>query len=100
MYYRMKSIRSCCFLLTSYKNIYYSNSADEMLGNLIRLWYTHHALKVRRYIMPRENITFKCTVCKEENYIGTRNKRKHTEKMEIKKYCPRCNKMTLHKEKK
>ena len=50
--------------------------------------------------MPRENITFKCTVCKEENYIGTRNKRKHTEKMEIKKYCPRCNKMTLHNEKK
>ena len=48
--------------------------------------------------MPRENITFKCSVCGEENYIGTRNKRKHTEKMEIKKYCPRCNKMTLHKE--
>ena len=50
--------------------------------------------------MARENITFKCTECGEENYIGTRNKRKHTEKMEIKKYCPRCNKMTLHKEKK
>ena len=71
-----------------------------MLGNPKCLWYTHHALKVRRYIMPRENITFKCSVCGEENYIGTRNKRKHTEKMEIKKYCPRCNKMTLHKEKK
>ncbi|MBO5553896.1 MAG: 50S ribosomal protein L33 [Solobacterium sp.] len=50
--------------------------------------------------MPRENITFKCSVCGEENYIGTRNKRKHTEKMEIKKYCPRCNKKTVHKEKK
>jgi len=50
--------------------------------------------------MPRENITFKCTVCGEENYIGTRNKKKHTEKMEIKKFCPRCNKMTQHKEKK
>ena len=30
--------------------------------------------------MARENITFKCSVCGEENYIGTRNKRKHTEK--------------------
>ena len=50
--------------------------------------------------MPRENITFKCSECGEENYIGTRNKRTHTEKMEIKKYCPRCNKVTLHKEKK
>ena len=50
--------------------------------------------------MPRENILFRCSVCGEENYIGTRNKRKHTEKMEIKKYCPRCNKKTVHKEKK
>ncbi len=50
--------------------------------------------------MPRENITFKCSECGEENYIGTRNKRTHTEKMEIKKYCSRCNKVTLHKEKK
>ena len=48
----------------------------------------------------REDITFKCTECGEENYIGTRNKKKHPEKMEIKKYCPRCNKMTVHKEKK
>ena len=50
--------------------------------------------------MARENITFKCSVCGEENYIGTRNKRKHTEKMEILKYCPRCHKKTVHKEKK
>jgi len=48
----------------------------------------------------REALTFKCTVCGEENYIGTRNKRKHPEKMEINKYCPRCNKKTVHKEKK
>ena len=32
--------------------------------------------------------------------LGTRNKKKHPEKMEIKKYCPRCNKKTVHKEKK
>ena len=35
--------------------------------------------------MPRENITFKCSECGEENYIGTRNKRTHQQKMEIKK---------------
>lgn len=50
--------------------------------------------------MPREFITLKCTECGEENYIGDRNKKKHPDKMEIKKYCPRCNKMTVHKEKK
>ena len=72
-----------------------------MLGILFCLCYT---LFVRKKVggnqMPRENITFKCSECGEENYIGTRNTRKHTEKMEIKKYCPRCNKKTVHKEKK
>ena len=50
--------------------------------------------------MPREFVTFKCAECGEENYIGTRNKKKHPDKMEILKYCSRCNKKTLHKEKK
>ncbi|MBQ7891359.1 MAG: 50S ribosomal protein L33 [Erysipelotrichaceae bacterium] len=48
----------------------------------------------------RDNITFKCSVCGEENYISTRNKRKHPERMQVNKYCPRCNKKTVHKEKK
>ena len=48
----------------------------------------------------RDDITFKCSECGEENYIGTRNKIKNPEKMEIQKYCSRCNKKTLHKEKK
>ena len=46
----------------------------------------------------RDNIILKCTECGEENYIDTRNKKTHPERKEIKKYCPRCNKMTLHKE--
>ncbi len=48
----------------------------------------------------RDAITFKCTVCGEENYISTRNKKKHPEKMEVQKFCPRCNKQTTHKERK
>ena len=48
----------------------------------------------------RDRITFKCSECGEENYIGTRNKRKNPERMQIQIYCPRCNKKTLHKEKK
>ena len=48
----------------------------------------------------RENIILKCTECGEENYINTKNKRNHPERMEVKKYCPRCNKKTTHKEKK
>ena len=48
----------------------------------------------------RENITLKCPECGEENYIGTKNRKTHPEKREIQKFCPRCNKKTLHKEKK
>ena len=50
--------------------------------------------------MARENVILVCTESGEENYITTRNKRKHPEKLEVKKYCPRLRKMTLHKEKK
>ena len=48
----------------------------------------------------RDRITFKCSGCGEENYIGTRNKKKHPERMTVKKYCPKCNQHTEHKEKK
>ena len=50
--------------------------------------------------MIREHIMLKCSVCNEENYIDTKNKRKHPEKIEKKKYCSRCNKKTIHIEKK
>jgi len=50
--------------------------------------------------MARDNITLKCTVCGEENYITTKNKRKHPDRMEKKKFCHRCNKETIHKERK
>lgn len=48
----------------------------------------------------RENITLKCTVCGEENYINKKNKKTQPDRVEYKKYCPRCNKITVHKEKK
>ncbi len=50
--------------------------------------------------MPRDNLILRCSECKMENYITTKNKRKHPEKLEISKYCPKCNKKTVHKEKK
>ncbi|NLC05915.1 MAG: 50S ribosomal protein L33 [Erysipelothrix sp.] len=48
----------------------------------------------------RENITLKCTSCGEENYISTKNKSLHPQRVEYKKFCPRENKMTIHREKK
>lgn len=49
-----------------------------------------------------QRLTFvlKCSECGSENYNSSRNKKLHAEKMEVRKYCPKCNKETLHKEKK
>jgi large subunit ribosomal protein L33 len=46
----------------------------------------------------REIITLACTVCKERNYLTKKDKKKHTDRLELKKYCKRCRKHTLHKE--
>ena len=46
----------------------------------------------------RSAITLKCTVCNEENYRTPKNKRNTPDRLEIKKYCPRCKTHTAHKE--
>lgn len=46
----------------------------------------------------RVNITLACTESADRNYITTKNKRKNTERLELKKFCPRCNRHTLHRE--
>jgi len=43
-------------------------------------------------------ITLECTVCKERNYTTTKNKKKHPDRLELKKYCPRCGNHTPHRE--
>ncbi|MDP8290238.1 MAG: 50S ribosomal protein L33 [Candidatus Susulua stagnicola] len=46
----------------------------------------------------RELIALACTVCKRKNYYTTKNKRKHPEKMSLKKFCPWERKYIEHKE--
>jgi len=46
----------------------------------------------------RDQLTLECTECKERNYSTTKNKRTHPQRVEFKKYCPRCNCHTQHKE--
>jgi large subunit ribosomal protein L33 len=54
--------------------------------------------KERGIIMPREIITFQCTECKERNYTNTKNKKTTTERLEFRKFCPRCRKHQPHRE--
>ncbi len=46
----------------------------------------------------RVNILLECTECGDRNYLTKKNKRNNPERLEVKKYCPRLRKMTLHRE--
>jgi len=46
----------------------------------------------------RENVTLQCPICKNRNYVTTKNKNTTTGKLEFSKYCRFCRKHTDHKE--
>ncbi|MDI6810057.1 MAG: 50S ribosomal protein L33 [Candidatus Eisenbacteria bacterium] len=46
----------------------------------------------------REQIVFACSQCKRRNYTSTKNKRKHPDRLEFRKYCSSCRTHTVHKE--
>ena len=48
--------------------------------------------------MPRDLIYLICQDCKRKNYTADKNKRKHPERVEYKKYCKFCKTHTQHKE--
>ncbi|MDR9855395.1 50S ribosomal protein L33 [Paenibacillus sp. VCA1] len=43
-------------------------------------------------------ITLACTETGDRNYTTTKNKKAHPERLEMRKYCPRLRKYTLHRE--
>ena len=48
----------------------------------------------------RDIIQMACGECKRRNYSTTKNKKKTTERLELKKYCRFCRKHQPHKEQK
>jgi large subunit ribosomal protein L33 len=48
----------------------------------------------------RDIITLACGECKRRNYSTTKNKKKTTGRLEMKKFCPFCRQHTAHKESK
>ena len=46
----------------------------------------------------RKFITLACTECQERNYATSKNSAAQAERIEIVKYCSRCDKRTKHKE--
>ncbi len=43
-------------------------------------------------------VGLKCSECGDINYSTTKNAKKKAEKLELRKYCPRLKKHTVHKE--
>ncbi len=48
----------------------------------------------------REKIALQCIECKTIGYVTSKNKANTEGKLEINKYCTKCNKRTVHKERK
>ena len=48
----------------------------------------------------RQLKTLVCTECNSENYRVEKNVKNTTDRLELNKYCPKCQKHTTHKEKK
>jgi large subunit ribosomal protein L33 len=46
----------------------------------------------------RDIIILACQECKRRNYNTTKNKKKTTERLEMKKFCPFCRTHTAHRE--
>ncbi|AXQ79111.1 50S ribosomal protein L33 [Streptococcus chenjunshii] len=44
----------------------------------------------------RIKIHLKCSQCGHENYLTSKNKTTHPEKIQVLKYCPKERKVTLH----
>ncbi|MFC1961846.1 50S ribosomal protein L33 [Chloroflexota bacterium] len=46
----------------------------------------------------RNVIHLACTECKERSYTTSKNRKNDPQRLELKKYCPRCRVHTLHRE--
>ncbi len=46
----------------------------------------------------REIVTLQCPECKNRNYSTSKNRKTTPDRLEFRKYCPKCRKHTAHKE--
>ena len=46
----------------------------------------------------KNSVILTCTECLSRNYSVYKNKQTNTERLELMKFCKKCNKHTLHKE--
>ena len=52
----------------------------------------------RVHAVPRERVILACEECHSRNYSLTKNKQLQPQRLEVRKFCPVCQKHTIHKE--
>ncbi len=43
-------------------------------------------------------VTLGCTECRERTYTSSKNRRNDPDRLELRKFCPRCRQHQLHRE--
>ena len=46
----------------------------------------------------REHVALACVPCRDRNYHTTKNRRNDPDRLELRKYCPRCRSHELHRQ--
>ena len=46
----------------------------------------------------RQHITLACTECRSRSYTTKKNRRNDPDRIELRKYCPRCRRHHMHRE--
>jgi large subunit ribosomal protein L33 len=46
----------------------------------------------------RQKIILSCTVCRQRNYTSSKDKTRHPDRFEVKKFCRFCGAHTIHRE--
>jgi len=86
---------------------FYKKCVDIFLGQFIivniklTILFLHDIFYYRaRCFCMREKVILICTQCLSRNYTTTKQKTNSQTRLTIKKYCPKCNASTIHKESK
>lgn len=61
-------------------------------------WLGQVFLYLESCLVPATIITLQCGECRERNYTTVKNKRNDPDRVELRKYCRRCRRHTVHRE--
>ena len=66
--------------------------SEDKVSSVLSVYYSEGGVDMR------VKVIMACTECKQRNYNTVKNKKNNSERIELKKYCPFCNRHTVHKE--